>query len=558
MKDYGNIEAFIEVLNSHGVENVFFNPGIDNVPMLETIAKYRASGKKSPRSILCLDEFVAMTAAHGNYMVTGKPQAVSVHSELGALQVGGSLHNAQWGKVPVVMYTESLGPAQRTNWRGDAFEQGIMARNFVKWDHQTGENEDISEAFHEAFRIAMTEPYGPVYLTLQREELWSTDNNNTKASKNAPTAEPLPEPDEKSLNQAAEILLAAENPLIITGHSGRNLETPPLLVQLAETLAARVQTSDTRMNFPSTHPLTLKTAPGQGRGNPTITTADAVLAIDYDMAYAGLPIGPKPEAKIIHIDIDFTKRGVPLWNRQPDIMIRAHSGKAIEILLKILQGQITTEKKQQLHERSRRIEAEYNRLSKEWRALASKQTSNKPITANRLAYCINEVIDEDTVIVNQTISPSVIVANQLMRTKPGTLLSCAGGCIGWAPGAALGAKLALPDKTVISLMGDGAFIYGCPEASLWSAGFYKAPYLAIIFNNSGYGAIKGLFRESYDVENMGADIPTPPDYAKIAEACNAYGRTVEEPDEIIPAMEEALSKVKEGQPAVLNVKLEPV
>jgi acetolactate synthase-1/2/3 large subunit len=558
MESYGNIEAFIEVLNTYGVENVFFNPGIDNVPMLETIAKYRSSGRPAPRSILCLDEFVAMTAAHGNYMATGKPQVVSVHSELGTLQIGGSLHNAQWGKVPVVLYTESLGPPQRTNWRGEPFEQGTMVRNFVKWDHQLGADEDIRDAFHEAFRISVTEPYGPVYLTLQREDLWSRKNNLPARKIPGPVVTPLPATNENALRLAADILLNAENPLIITGHSGRNIETPPLLVKLAELLAARVQSSDVRMNFPNTHPMSVRTPPDMGRSNPILTAADVLMVIDYDMPYAAPPITPNPAAKIIHIDIDFAKKGVPLWERRPEISVNADSNIAISKLIDILTEKISPEKKQQLKERFRKIEIEHNKINEDWRVLAMKQSENKPITANWLSHCIDEVIDENTVIVNQTISPSMIVAHQVRRTRPGTLLSCAGGCIGWAPGAALGAKLALPDKTVISLMGDGAFIYGCPEASLWSAGFYKAPYLAVIFNNSGYGAIKGLFRENYDVENMGADIPTPPDYAKIAQACNAYGRTVEDPTEVIPALKEALGQVRKGQPAVLNVKLESV
>src|SRR3989304_154509 len=100
MENYGTIKALIEVMNANGVEFVFFNPGIDNVPGLETLAAYRATGEKAPRGILCLDEFVAMTAAHGNWMASGKPQAVSVHSELGVLQIGGALHNAPWGRGP--------------------------------------------------------------------------------------------------------------------------------------------------------------------------------------------------------------------------------------------------------------------------------------------------------------------------------------------------------------------------------------------------------------------------------------------------------------------------
>lgn len=159
---------------------------------------------------------------------------------------------------------------------------------------------------------------------------------------------------------------------------------------------------------------------------------------------------------------------------------------------------------------------------------------------------------------NQTISPSTIVAHQISRSKPGTLLSCAGGCIGWAPGAALGVKLASPDKTVISLMGDGAFIYGCPEASLWSSNFYKAPFLAIIYDNRGYGAIKGLFKEKYDVDNMGADIAVPPDYTLVAHANNAYGRMVEDPTDLPEALKECLEKVRGGQTAVLDVRIDPV
>jgi acetolactate synthase-1/2/3 large subunit len=559
MEAYGNIEGFIEVLNSYGVENVFFNPGIDNVPMLETVARYRAEGKPGPRSILCLDEFVAMTAAHGNYMATGKPQVVSVHSELGALQVGGALHNAQWSKVPVVMYTESLGPPQRVNWHGEPFEQGLMARNFVKWDHQLSDDEDIRDVFHEAFRIATTHPYGPVYLTLQREELWNSKITLPVRTTPGPVATPLPPPDNSALQKAAEILLASENPLILTTHSGRNPQTVPLLVKLAETLAARVQSTDVRMNFPNTHPLAVRMAPGgRGFGSPVLTEADVILVIDYDLPYASPAIAPKPDAKIVHIDVDFIKKGVPLWNRKPDVQMKADSFEAIPALTEIINSKITPEKRQQFSERFKQLENEHKKLQDEWHALAESQSGNKPITANWLSRCLDEIIDEDTVIVNQTISPSMIVAHQVKRTKPDTIFACAGGCIGWAPGAALGVKLVLPDKTVVSLMGDGAFIYGCPEASLWSSGFYKAPYLAVIFNNSGYGAIKGLFRESYKVENMGADIPTPPDYAKIAQACNAYGRTVEDPGEVTAALKDCLAMVESGTPAVLNVKLEPV
>jgi acetolactate synthase-1/2/3 large subunit len=557
MAEYTVIQSLIDVMNKRGVEFVFFNPGIDNVPVLETLAACQAQRQKAPRSILCLDEFVAMTAAHGAWMASGKPQVVSVHSELGTLQLGGSLHNTQWGRVPVVFFTESLGPTQRTNWRGEAFDQGAMVRNFVKWDHNVTIKENPADVFQEAFCIATTEPCGPVYLTLPREILWSTNMMQpVQASKFLPETKLIP--DEKILEKAADMLINAENPLIVTGYSGRNTAATPALVALAEILGAKVLSSNIRVNFPNTHPLAALVSPTAGFGNPLLSQADVILAIDYDMHYAAPPSSPMRGAKIIHIDIDIAKKGVPLWNKPPDIALQADSTRAIPALTKIIKQKLTAEICDLFTKRAKALEAEHNKLDGEWRSMAQSHANLKPITAHWLSACIDAIIDDGTIIVNQTISPATIVDHLLHFSKPGGLLSCAGGCIGWAPGAALGVKLAQPQKTVISLMGDGAFIYGCPEASLWSAGLYKAPFLSVIFDNQGYGAIKGLFHEKYDVTNMGADITAPPDYTLIARANKAYGRMVDDPADVPKALKDCLAVVRGGQAAVLDVKLAPV
>ncbi len=558
MEVYDNVVTIIDVLNEAGIEHVFFNPGIDNVPFLETIAAYRASGKTAPRGILCLDEFVTMTAAHGNYMVSGKPQAVSTHSELGTLQIGGALQNAQWGKIPVIFFAEIQGPLERTDWRGQPFDQGSMVRNFVKWDHQMTGDEDIGELFTKAAGIAMTEPCGPVYLTVPREVLWHKSKKpKTRAALKISTGS-IPQADPALLDEAADILVKAENPLIITGHAGRNPDTVPRLVELAETLCARVLTSDTRMNFPNTHPLSAFLATHDSFSNPLMENTDTILVIDYDLPYAAPPIALKPEIKIVHIDIDMVKTGKPLWGRKADIAIEADSREAIPALTRAINQKLTDARRAQLKERFKQLADEHKGLQAEWQELAESQSKQKPISAHWLSYCLNRAIDEDTIIVNQTITPSRIVAHLVQRRQPGTLLSYSGGCIGWPLGAALGVKLAAPDRTVVSLMGDGAFIYGCPEASIWASGFYKAPFLAVIYNNQGYGAIKGLFREQYDVDNMGADFFSPPDYARIAEACNAYGRTVDNPADVLPVLKDGLQRVKNGQPVVLDIRLEPV
>jgi acetolactate synthase-1/2/3 large subunit len=558
MGKYVSSDGFIEVMNAYDVEHVFFNPGIDNVPILEALSKYRASGSRVPRGILCLDEFVAMTAAHGNYMASGRPQAVLVHSELGTQQIGGALHNAQWGRVPVVLCAEPLGPTERTNWRDEPFDQGSMVRNCVKWDHQLGDHEDIRDVAQKAFEIATTEPCGPVYLVFPRDTYSRKVDQGEKVIRGAAervTEHPL---DESLIEKAVELLMKAENPLIITGYSGRKSQTVAALVALSEVLSARVLSADIRMNFPNTHPMAAWLDPddvSRRAPNPYLTTADVILVIDYDMHYAAPPTVPASDAQIVHIDIDLKKRGQPLWGRRADILIEADSSRAIPVLKEMINRRLTPDHQDRFRERFTRVENEHKSLRDKWREKAIRDGEHGPITPDWLCYCINEAITEETVIVNQVITPSASVVHQIQRKKPGTLLSCAGGSIGWALGAGFGVKLALPESTVVSLMGDGAFVYGCPVASLWSAGFYKVPFLSVIFNNQAYAAIKGLFGERYEVDNMGADISIPPDFARVAEACNAFGRKVENPSEVLPALNEALDEVRGGRPAVLDVRL---
>jgi acetolactate synthase I/II/III large subunit len=164
MDNYPGAEAFIEVLNERGVENIFFNPGIDTVPVQVTVSRLKAAKKKVPTLILCLDESVAMAAAHGHYMISGKPQVVMAHRELGTLQVGGQWTNVQAGRVPVVFCAGLAARSDRTTWQGRPFDQGGIVRNNVKWDLEVAEDENLADAAKKALDVATSEPCGPVYL----------------------------------------------------------------------------------------------------------------------------------------------------------------------------------------------------------------------------------------------------------------------------------------------------------------------------------------------------------------------------------------------------------
>jgi acetolactate synthase-1/2/3 large subunit len=553
METHTGADAFVEVLIASGVERVYHNPGIDTVPVLEALSKRRESGGDAPDAVLCPHEAVAMTAAQGDFMVSGRPQIVLVHSELGTQQVGGALHNAQWGRIPVVLCAGLSNTAGRLDWQRNRFDQARSVRNCVKWDHELKDGENLSAVLTEALRMATAEPCGPVYLTFPMDVL----NLDTPSVAPPPAQHSQQRADAGALNRAAGILVSAENPLIVTGYSGRNLDCVASLVELAETVSAPVVSADTRMNFPTTHPLFTCREPVAGRrGIPYLDTADVVLVIDYDIPYASPRIGPRHDARIIHIDIDIEKRGLPLWDRHPDVAVQADSSQAIPLLMDGIRQRMTPSHHPKLKDRSARLQSEHDRLMREWRSIATKASGQVPISSDWLCRCVGEAIDDDTILLTQALRAGASLPHQVDRTRPGTLLASAGGTMGWALPAALGARIAAPDRTVVALMGDGVFVYGSPVATLWCARRYRAPFLSVIFNNQGYEAIRGLFRRRPEVPEQSADIMPPPDYAMIARGCGAYGRTVEDPADVLPALREGIDRVRNGQAAVLDIRVE--
>jgi acetolactate synthase-1/2/3 large subunit len=565
LEKYLGSEAFVEVLNAHGVENIFFNPGSVTTPIQTTISKYRTAGIHAPRLVLCLDEATTLTAAHGHYMVSGRPQFAMVHCELGTQRVGGALLNAQFGRIPVILWAGLQIPSSpRTNWKQEPYDQGLIVRNSVKWDYQISSGENIHDVLQKAFRITFAEPCGPVYLSFPGDILLEKiDRVEIPPSALTAVSSTVPA-DIDRLSRAAEMLIEAENPLIIAGYSGRHHQSVSFLVELAETLCAPVVTSQVWLNFPHTHPLCagIEQIRGSRDTNP-FADADVLLVIDYDMPYAGTESLPGPDAKIIHIDLDPLTRGRPLWGRGADIFIEADSREAIPALQKLISQKLTPETRGRFQERYERLAGKHRKQRESWHALAMSKAEQKPISPDWICRCIADVVDEDAIIVNFTISPSASVTEQIPRTRPGTVLGNAGGSVEWALGAALGAKLAAPDRTVVSVMTDGGFIWSGPVATLWTARAYHAPFLSVILNNQGYNVIRKMIQKGYGENKLtdeaafeaGVEISPPPDFALVAQACGAYGRMVEDPAEVLPALREALDQVRLGRPAVLDVRI---
>jgi acetolactate synthase-1/2/3 large subunit len=567
-------EAFVELLNSLGVDYVFLNPGTDTFPIQKAISTCKVSGKPAPEIILCLHESMALDAAHGYYMVSGKPQVVLVHADVGLQQLGGALHSAQRGRIPVIICSgitaatfgeKRGGRSHRINWLQDQFDQTAIVRNYVKWHYNLQSNKNMHDVVQRAFQIASTEPCGPVYISMSPEVLWEKIENVKvpPVVRHGPST--AAQVDAKVLEQVADILLESKKPLILTGYSGRHPGSVEPLVRLAEITGSRVLTGQTRLNFPSSHSLCAGIDPTAGRAEigSYLEDADVVFIIDHEVPYVPVKERPNKDARIIHFDIDPVKTTIPLWVFPADISVKCDSSVTIPLLNEVLSNKMTPEKQRSIQHRCEQLRGEHESLKEQWTRLAESKAEQKPVDAEWLCRCLSEVMDDDTLLLTEVVSDAMSIARQIPRNQPGTLFSHGGSSLGWGLGAALGAKLAAPDKIVVTLMGDGGFGFASPVAALWASSVYQAPFLTVIFNNESYKTVKNMFKSvHYEgafseklVMNVGADIVPSPDYALIAKALNAYGKTVEEPNELLPALKDAVARVKRGKPVVLDVRI---
>ena len=173
-------EAYIRRLADRGIDYVFANAGTDFAPIVESLSRNAGKEGKAPRFLVVPHENVAMAMAHGYYRASGKPAAVMVHVTVGTGNTINGLMNAARDNVPLLLAagrtplteTGHVGSRNRSiHWGQESFDQGAMVREFCKWDYELRAGQPVDAVVDRALDIAMSEPRGPVYLTLPREVL---------------------------------------------------------------------------------------------------------------------------------------------------------------------------------------------------------------------------------------------------------------------------------------------------------------------------------------------------------------------------------------------------
>jgi acetolactate synthase-1/2/3 large subunit len=562
-------EAVIQTLGTYGVEYLFLNPGTDTAPIQEAIVALGRDGHKTPTIVSCLYENVALAAAHGYFAITRRPQAVMVHVDAGTQNLGGNMHDAQRGQGGVIVlagrtpYTvDGRVPGSRDRgiqWYQDQLDQPGIVRGYVKWYHELARTDTLSQLIARGAQIAASDPAGPVYMTLGREVLMAPLEGVEVPSPSRFRALVSPAPDPAALEQLADWLADAESPLCICGVSGQHPESVAPLVALAELLGMPVNDKSGPLNIPLTHAAWL------WDHRRALAAADVVLLLDADIPWIPKEGEPSTDARIAQIDLDPNKSRYGLWGFGVDLPMQADSAKALPLLLEAVQHRANPERRARWQSRLERLQADAARRAAASRERVERLGGQKPMAAEWVAAKLGEVLPPEAILVEEATTNQEVIRRHARREQPGTLFHPVGPGLGWAPGAAVGMKLAAPERKLVAVTGDGSFVFSSPIATLYAAQQAGAPFLHIIMNNGGYNASKNpvltLFPEGASARAdafPGVRFENPPDYAQIARGCHAYGERVEEPEDVVPALQGAFAALDDGQAAVLDMVIKPI
>jgi acetolactate synthase-1/2/3 large subunit len=348
--------------------------------------------------------------------------------------------------------------------------------------------------------------------------------------------------------ETAKLLGKAKLPLLITANGGRTVESSRALAQFVETFAIpTIHYRPRHLALSTEHPMHCGWDP-----HALLKEADLVLVVDCDVPWIPKEGAPRPDAKVVHIGPDPLFARYPLRGFRADLSLTGMTAPTLAALA-------ARTKKDLVETRRKKVEEISSQTRKKARGGADPMPA--AITGKWLSACINKVLGDDSLLINEY----PIVLEEMTIREPGRYFgNTAAGGLGWGMGAALGAKLASPDKTVVCALGDGSYMFGNPSAAHYVSEAMRLPVLFIIANNARWAAVHRSTLSTYP-KGFASTAPKPPfatlepspRFEHVVQASGGHGERVTNPGDLLPALERALDVVKrEKRQAVLNVCIE--
>ena len=565
-------DVIVDLLHRYQLPYAALNPGASYRGLHDSIVNY---GQNYPYMMLCQHEETAVQIAHGYAKASGKPMVAIVHNLVGLLHSNMAVYYAYIDRAPIFIIG-ATGPMDETkrrpriDWTHTANVQGQAVRDYTKWDYQPTVIDGVPESFARAYGVMMTEPQGPIYMCydawLQEAPLKYEVPLPPISAMTVPS--PLA-PDPSALERVADMLLKAQRPVILAEYVGRNETGFNDLVALAETVGAAVYDINSRLNFPSCHPLNMS------MDKDVFRDADLVLCLDtrdWEKPTTELVSTTRTMTNLVPascrwIDIGFGDLELSSWAMDyqrllhADLRVMADTAVALPLLTKLCKRRVAASAKldTRIKKRIAAIGKRHHALRAKWAAQALVDRDASPITLPRLASEVWLAIKhEDWVLTAGTLEDWTRKLWDFDRPY-----RHAGKSLGTSTqiGISMGVALAHRDegRLVIDMQPDGDLMFDA--GSLWVAAKHKIPMLCVMYNNRAYfndweHQIRMAKQRGTPVNraHIGMDLDDPaPDFAGLARAMGWYAEgPIDQPGDIAAALKRAIAKVKGGQPALID------
>jgi thiamine pyrophosphate-dependent acetolactate synthase large subunit-like protein len=580
-------DFMVDVIKSLKIEYIYSNPASSFRGLHESLINY---GKNTmPEFITCMHEESSVAMCHGHFKATGKPQMMLCHGTVGLMHATMAIYNAWADRVPLIMVGGNDLDASKRPPGVPTFHSaqdiGALVRDFTKWDDTPVSHQHFAQSFVRAYKYMMTPPYEPVLISLDAGIQDSPiEDSGLFIPRYVPTSPPQAEMG--ALREAAKMLVAAENPVIVVDKVARTNEGMKNLVVLAELLQVPVVDQNGRMNFPNTHYLNQSAA-----AQNLIRNADLIVGLEcsdfWNTVNQWIDNGEehghglresriKPTAKLITISsVELnTKSNFQDFQRfqVTDIGMAGDAEASLPALIEAVKAAIPGDKKAAFEKRGEALKKAWQQNRDRLRQTAAVGWDASPISTARLcAELYAAVKDQDWSLVTQTGNTSGWALRLFAMDKHYRYLGGSGASgLGYGLPASVGA--AHGNKSLgrfsVSIQGDGDMMYA--PGALWTAAHHEIPLLTVMHNNRGYHQevmhVQRMSNRRTRVANNGKDfgpigtrIENPNiDYAKLASSLGWWTMgPITDPKELGPALKKAVEVVKSGQPALLDTVTQP-
>jgi len=573
-------DFMVDVLKSLDFEYLCANPGNSFRSLHESLINY--GGNSRPEFITCCHEESSVAMGHGYAKIEGKPLLVCVHGTVGLQHASMAIYDAFCDRVPVYIILGNFSDAAvrfgPVDWTHAAQDPAAMIRDYTKWDDNPVSLQAFAESAVRAYKIATTPPMMPVALVAGHElqEDPVPDGANVSVPKLTMTSPPVG--DSGAVAEAARLLVAAENPVLVTDRVARTPAGLARMIELAELLQAPVIDRNGRMNFPTRHPLN-----HTERAGATIAGADVIAGLELTDFWSTVnsvrgQVNPtwrpstKPGAKLISVTANdlFQKSNYQDFQRYTpvDLAIAADGEATLPSLIEAVRHQITDDRKRAFADRGAKHAAAHEQAMEAAReAAASGWDASLISTARMSAEIWAQIKNEDWSLVSNCQFQSRWPLRLWDFNKHYHYIGAEGGYgVGYGAPAAVGAALAnrKHGRLTVSIQNDGDLMFA--PGVLWTAAHSRIPILIVMHNNRAYHQelmqiqiMANQHQRGITRAGIGNLLDDPAiDFAKLAQSMGVHGEgPISDPKELGPAIRRAIEVVKSGHPALVDVLTQP-